>query len=231
MKHAISVILALSVITMFLVTPVAAATSQGLEWGVAYGDRFDFEMKSSDEPVGEDIYLNITKMPTTAIPDPLDDWSDIPQPDVGFYWANGTSMGISVLIFIGLVAVGSKIVVPVGNFSLLTELVAVKLTGEDITDDANVWRISWDVDINSTHESRIVGAYSKVDGFLAEYKLETLLSATDEVVDSFSVIRKNLPSAGGIDLSNITQLLQDNIVYVGAGIAVLIILAVVCKKW
>ncbi|MHA1813419.1 MAG: hypothetical protein ACTSYX_08295, partial [Candidatus Thorarchaeota archaeon] len=143
---------------------------------------------------------------------------------------NGTSMGISVLIFIGLAVVGSKIVVPVGNFSLLTELVSVKLTGEDITGDANVWRISWSVDINSTHANRIVGAYSKVDGFLAEYKLETLLSATDEVVDSFSVIRKNLPSAGGIDLSNITQLLQDNIVYVGAGIAVLIILAVVCKK-
>ncbi|MHA1248312.1 MAG: hypothetical protein ACTSPE_13370 [Candidatus Thorarchaeota archaeon] len=215
---------------MFLVTPVAAATSQGLEWGVAYGDRFDFEMKSSDESVGEDIYLNITKMPTTAIPDPLDDWSNIPQPDIGFYWANGTSMGISVLIFIGLIAVGSKIVVPVGNFSLLTELVSVKLTGEDIIDEANIWGVSWSVDVNSTHEQRVVGTYSKVDGFLAEYKLETVLSTTDEVVDSLSVIRKNLPSAGGLDLSNITQLLKDNMLYVGAGIAVLVILAIVCKK-
>lgn len=230
MKHAIYSLLAFSVIAMFVISPVAAATSQGLEWGFVLGDRFEFTLSDTEENLNEQIVLNITKMPVLAIPDPLEDWSDIPAPEIGFWWANDTSMGISTLIFIGLVAVGSKIALPIGNFTLLGDLVAVKLTGEQIIDQTNVWGIEWTQPINATHDYRLSATYAKADGFLADYKLELVISASNTVVESITVTRNNLPSVGGFDLGNITQLIQDNILYVGAGIAVLIILGIACKK-
>ncbi|MHA1771565.1 MAG: hypothetical protein ACTSXS_08295 [Candidatus Thorarchaeota archaeon] len=229
MKRALNVLLALSVITMFLVSPVAAATSQGLEWGFAKGDKWDFTLKVSSEKIDEQIYANITNMPVLAIPDPLTSWDNIPFPTVGMYWANGTDIGLMALLFIGLVAVGSRMTVPIGNYTLLTELVSTKLTGETMIDTATEWGITWKVSTNSTHEQRITATYLKTDGFLAQYKWEQVISASNTVVDSISVIRNNLPS-GGFDFSNITQLLKDNILYVGAGVAVLVILAIVCKK-
>ena len=85
MKRALQLVLALSFVGMFLVSPVAAATSQGLEWGVAVGDSYEFTMSSSEDDLSEGIYLNITDTPTLAIPDPLSDWGDIPDDfDIGF---------------------------------------------------------------------------------------------------------------------------------------------------
>lgn len=229
MKRALQLMLVLSIISMFMITPVAAATSQGLEWGFASGDRFDFTLASSEDGWNEQMYMNITAMPALAIPDPLNTWIGIPVPNSGAWWANGTTIGLYALVFIGLLAVGSKMAVPIGNFSLLASLITPVLTGEEIIDQANVWGVQWGEDVNATHEFRITATYAKVDGFLAEYKLETILSSTDAVQESLTVIRNNIPSAG-FDLGGIIQLLQDNILIVGIGIGVLIILAIVCKK-
>ncbi len=228
MKYAINAILALAIIAMFMVSPVAAATSQGLEWGIHTGDRFDFTLRSSETGLNEQIYLNITSMPATAIPDPLTSWGSIPDPDVGAYWANGTSMGLYILVFLGLLSTGGKIAVPVGNFSLLTNLLAPELIGEDFINDASVWGVELVHELNSTHEGHIRVTYSKSDGFLAEYILTMVVSATDEVVQELSARRNNL--GGGIGIDQLVQLAKDNALYIGAAVVVLVILGVVCKR-
>ncbi len=43
MKRMLQSILAMSFVAMFLISPVAAATSEGLEWGVALNDEFTFQ--------------------------------------------------------------------------------------------------------------------------------------------------------------------------------------------
>jgi hypothetical protein len=216
---------------MFLVTPVAAATSQGLEWGAAYGHLVEYEMSSiHDESFNEDIYINVTAVPTSAIPDPLTDWSDIPDFSLDFWWANDTSMGLIAIVFLGIALIGQKFVVPIGNFTLLQELLAPEISGEEFSEDANLWRIVWSQEITTTEDYRITGAYSKVDGFLSEYKLETVSTLNDTVLESFEAIRKNIPSGGLGGLDDILALIQDNLLLVGAGVVILILLIVVCKK-
>lgn len=231
MKRALQLILALSFIGMFLVSPVAAATSQGLEWGVVVGDTFEFTMESSEDDMSEDIYLNITGAATLAIPDPLTDWNDIPDDlDIGFWWANGTSMGFYVLVFLGLISTGAMIAVPIGNWTVMTTLIASEVTGETITDTSNLWGVVFVDEYNSTHENRITAHFAKADGFLAEYKLETAISATNAIISSFTVIRDNIPAGPILPGGDILQLLQDNILYVAIGVGVLLIIVILCKK-
>ncbi len=229
MKRALQIMIALALVSMFMFQPVAAATSQGLEWGVAAGDRFDFTMASTEDDLNEAMYMNVTTMPALAIPDPLGSWNAIPVPNIGMWWANGTTIGLYALLFFGLLAVGSRIVVPVGNFSLLQTLITPILTGEDIVNTANTWGVSWGEEVNATHEYLITGTFAKADGFLAEYKIETILSSTDQVLESITVIRNNIPS-GGIDLNFILDWVQNNLIIVGAAVAILILLVIVCKK-
>ncbi|MHA1481212.1 MAG: hypothetical protein ACTSQZ_07305 [Candidatus Thorarchaeota archaeon] len=233
MKRALQVILALGFVGMFLVSPVAAATSQGLEWGVVVGDSFDFTITSSEDDISEDITLNITSAATFAIPDPLSDWNDIPNDlGIGFWWANDTSMGIFILAFLGLFFTGGQIAVPVGNWTLMSSLIASEVTGETITDTSNLWGVVYVDEFNSTHENRITAHYSKADGFLAEYKIQEVVSATEVVTEEFSIIRDNIPAGPIIpgDAGDILQLLQDNILYVAIGVGVLLIIVILCKK-
>jgi len=213
---------------MFMISPVAAASSQGLEWGFGAGDRFDFTLTSAVNGWSDGLYINVTSVP--GIPDPLNSWAAIPQPSAGTYWAaNDTSVGIVALIFLGLFLVGSKAAVPIGNFSLLWSLVNPLLTQETQIDESNVWGIRFQDDINATHAYAVEVTYAKADGMMAEYKLETVLTSNDSVVESITVIRNNIPSPG-LDLSNIVQLIQDNIIIVAAGVVILILLIIVCKK-
>lgn len=229
MKRALQIMLALALVSMFLMQPVAAATSQGLEWGFASGARFDFTMSSTEDDFTEAMYMNITAMPALAIPDPLTSWTSIPMPTVGMWWANGTTIGLYVLLFFGLITVGSRLAVPIGNYSLLESLITPILTGEDIINTANTWGVTWGEEENATHEYLITGTFAKADGFLAEYKIETLLSSTQQVLESITVIRNNIPS-GGLDLDYILDWIQNNLIIVGAAVVIVILLAVVCKK-
>lgn len=229
MKRTLQAMLALLVVGMFMVSPVAAATSQGLEWGFVIADSFDYTLTGTEGNLSEDIYLNVTGMPALAIPDPISTWNSIPDPNIGFWWANGTSMGFYVLLFFGIVAVGGKIAVPIGNFTHLASLVAPVITGETIIDTSNTWGVEWSEDTTPTEEFVITVTYAKADGFLAEYSLETRSTLNSSLLDSLSVERDSIPSPG-LPTGDILQLLQDNILYIAIGIGVLVVLAVVCKK-
>jgi hypothetical protein len=228
MKRTLSVILAFTFISIFCVSPVLAATSQGLEWGVADGHRVDYTMTSDDDEIpNEDLYIEVDDMPSLAIPDPLTTWAAIPDGfDLSFYWANDTSMGITTLIFIGLLAVGSKFVVPIGNWTLLQSLLAPVLTGETFIGDAYLWGLEWSEDVTSTEEFKVTATYLKSDGFLAEYKLETWSTSNDSRLASIEIVRTDIPAGG-----DILQLIQDNLLIVGAGVAVILIIGIViCKR-
>ncbi len=231
MKRTLQLMLAIMVVGMFMVTPVAAATSQGLEWGIVTGDRFDYTLTSTDFNLDEEMFVNITGMPALAIPDPISTWGQIPFPDLGFYWANETSLNwLEVLIlFFGLATVGSRFAVPAGNFSLLQSLLAPVLSGEDYPDSTNVWGVEWSEELTPTEDITVNGEYSRVDGFLTEYRIETVSSLNDSVLSSTTLIRDNIPPVG-IDTGNILQLLQDNILYIAIGVGVLLVLVIVCKK-
>ncbi|MHA2179506.1 MAG: hypothetical protein ACXAAK_14265 [Candidatus Thorarchaeota archaeon] len=229
MKRTLQIVLALSLASMFIVQPVAAATSQGLEWGFNATSEFAFTMTSIDFDLEENIFMNITTMPAASIPDPLTDWIGIPDPIIGFYWENGSSLGLWFWPFIAIFAVGSRYTVPIGNFTLIQSLIAPLLTGDSYIDTANTWGIEWTEDDTPTEEFHVIETFSKVDGFLADYTRESRSTINSSVYDSVEVHRINLPS-GGFDLGGIVQLLQDNILYVAVGVGVLIILVIVCKK-
>jgi len=227
---------------MMILTPVIADTSQGLEWGFGAGDRFDFTLISTENVWNDSIYLNVSSVP--GIPDPLNSWTDVPEPSGGAYWANGTSMGVSALIFLGLNSIGGKIGLPIGNWTLLESLIEVELTGEEIIDTTYTWGIEWSYDINATHQGQIKGTYLKSDGYLAEYSLESWDTTSNTLVESILVIRDSLLATSNtsdastsdstipeeLDPNSIMDLIQANILIIGAGILIIILVIVILRK-
>ncbi len=80
MKSTLQILLVALVIGAVLAAPVAAATSQGLEWGVANADRFNFQLtaKSPTETISEGIYIDVVASPD-VIPNVVDVWGDLPD--------------------------------------------------------------------------------------------------------------------------------------------------------
>jgi len=103
-------------------TPVAAATDQGLEWGVQNGDRFYFNMHENSDGTVVNEALCMTVVSRPSIANGISNWAAMPGVNLDLYWANGSSMGFSVLIFLGIAFVNGEFCFPVGNWTLLTEL-------------------------------------------------------------------------------------------------------------
>ena len=227
MKRALQTVLVLSFVAMFLISPVAAATSEGLEWGVALNDEFTFQFKVIDE--GETIFdegVNFTVESTPGtIDDPFTDWASLDYIDLDLVYTNGTSLGFEALFLIGIALVGGGFAVPIGNFTLLTELLMNSLLWTEnhtIINDGTNWgaRMSGTDDDTSMQVSV---QYLKTDGFIARYTLDAT-NTTSGVGSHVTLIRDGT----GLD---IIGLLQDNILYVGIGVgAIVIIGAVVCMR-
>lgn len=220
MKRALQIMFAVSFATMFLVSPVAAATSQGLEWGIAVDDQWNFDITSVVEGVtemSEVIYFEATGGIST-IPNILDNWNNIPKPTFDITWANGTSLGWSSLIFIFYFLVTDSWVVPIGNFTLLGELYEdhVFYNGT-IFNSGSYWGMNLNDFEGFGSEIDIHVDYLKDDGFLAHWTFTT-------VNGSLSMTRQGLPSL------DIVGIITDNILYIGIGLGVLIVLAIVCKR-
>jgi hypothetical protein len=227
MKRALSIVLALTFVSMFLVSNVAAATSQGLEWGVVLNDEFQFSFDYSE--IGEDslsVIVNATVDATPpTIPDPLSDWLSIPWFDIEFELANGSMVPPEFLALFGFIAVGGLFVVPVGNYTLLSELAMDSLWWTDnhtIVNDATYWGIQ----LSATDGDEIISLYVhylKTDGMCGRYELQ-LSNSTHASLGSASFVRLGL----GFD---IVGFIQDNMLLVGIGIAVIVILgAIVCRR-
>jgi len=218
MKRAIQLILVISIVGMFLISPVAAQTNQGLSWGVSVNDRLDFNFvaETEDESFSEAMYAEIVSTP--VITDSISTWGAVPSASANWLWAvNDTSIGLYGLIFLTLFAVGSHMSVPVGNFSLLTTLVSAALTGEGIVDDLFYWGVTFTEDVSSTESISVGARYFKSDGFLAKLTIE---SFEDDTRTGYIIISRQ----------GIMTTIADNVLLIAAGAVVLIVLVVVCAK-
>ncbi|MGY5874727.1 MAG: hypothetical protein RTU30_03180 [Candidatus Thorarchaeota archaeon] len=186
---AIGIVLAIS---LFYVPTTQAATSQGLDWGVSIGDRFEFQvtLESSElTPHNESFYLNVTDIP--SIPDPLNNYTELPQLSFSGLWANDTPMGESLL----LLSYAPTIAVPIGNWDLLFQLaenmtwfwdepVNVEITHDDL------YRWGFTYTFNFTGEQwEIEAIYSKSDGFLAKLSYLIYNEFLGEYIFGFWVYR------------------------------------------
>ena len=217
MKRALELFFVFAVVACLLMTTVAAATDQGLDWGVQNGDRFDFNMQESSGGVvvNEALYMLVDNRPSIA--NGISNWNAVPGVGVDIFWANGSSMGFSAIIFIGIFFVNGEFCFPVGNWTLLTEL---RSTDPDatITDSIFFWGFSWrGTFLDPEMQTHLGVDYMKSDGFLAHYTVETVNQTSQETVYTASITRQGL-------------FLQDNILLIGGGVVLIIVLAIVCKK-
>jgi len=198
-------------------TPVAAATDQGLEWGVQNGDRFDFDMheNSDGDVTTEALYMTVDSRPSIA--NGISNWAAVPGVDIDIFWANGSSMGLSALIFLGIFFVDGEFCFPVGNWTLLTEL---RSSDPDATiaDSIFFWGFSWrGTFIDPELQVKIGVDYMKSDGFFAHYTVETVNQTSQETTYTASITRQGL-------------FLQDNVLLIGGGVVLVLVLAIVCMK-
>ncbi|TFG31703.1 hypothetical protein EU528_05435 [Candidatus Thorarchaeota archaeon] len=192
-KSATIVIVALLAIAL-VIPQTLAITSQGLFYRVEDGDRFYFSLESYDkeEIVYDEIFYIEIENASKPIPEPLTDLADLDYLDVGFYFQNGTSMGLLVLLFIFI----PDIEYPVGNWSLINSLAITDL--DDI-----IFPVHHDISINyrtdywgysylsnSTDiETTVWIDYSTFDGMLSYYKVEYVNTTTSELISNWEVNR------------------------------------------
>ena len=227
MKRALQLVFAISFIVIFLVSPVTAATSQGLEWGVAQNDEFTLQFTIVDEGVTTlDESVNFTiGTELSIIDDPVTTWN-FPPPSIGMIFANGTYVPpfLIYIMEIDVIDTVGQFVVPIGNFTLLSELLqATSLWTEDstIVNDETRWGVH--VATGDSEQSTAIDVlYLKADGFLSRYELQ-VTNTTSGVSSGVTLTR----DGSGLDIVGI---LTDNIFFVGIGVGVLLVLVVVCMR-
>ncbi|MDH4213479.1 MAG: hypothetical protein OEV85_06125 [Candidatus Thorarchaeota archaeon] len=228
MKRTLQFLLAMSFVAMFLISPVAAATSQGLEWGIALNDEFTFKMifiDEGEETFNEGINATIAETPP-AINDPLVNLTGIDTFNITMTFYNGTELGLYGILFLGLIAVGSHFAYPVGNFSLLSELAMDESFWDEnhtIINNSQVWGISYSETSGDETES-ITAEYLKADGFCYRYMLE-VTNTTSNIETSVSFVR-DMPSSG----FDIVGFITDNALYIGIGVIIVLLLVIIFKK-
>ena len=227
MKRTLQFVLVFAFAAMFLVSPVAAATSQGLEWSVALNDEVTYQFKVIEE--GETLFdegVNVTVESTPGtIPDPVLDWLMLPYVNVDIVYTNGSAMGFEGFYLIGIILAGGHFIIPTGNFTLLGELFmdsVIYNENSTIVNDSSRWGVTYTaVDSGLSMQSHVY--FLKEDGFLSRYTLE-VRNMTSNVRSSVSLIRDGV----GFDL---VGFIQDNMLMVGIGVGVVVILgAVICRR-
>jgi hypothetical protein len=209
-----------------IVLPAAGANLQGLKWGFNPGDKINYQYslmeKSPALTLNEGSYLQING--TSAIPDTVNLWTDIPHLTPDWKWSNGSMVGIGIwltLLPLGLFG----FVVPTGNWSLLYKLAAwVWLWNVNTTMTLSSAYLAFSLtSISSGKTTLFEASYLKSDGFLARYHWVQTDSVTHEKDYEVSLIRQGLPN-------DIIVMLQDNIVYIGIGVVILVLLLALVRK-
>ena len=138
-------------------------------------------------------------------------------------YTNGSIVGFETLYLLGIILAGGQFVVPIGNFTLLTELLMDSMFWSEntsIVDDSTKWGVRT-TGAEDDMSMQVYVHYLKADGFISRYTVEAR-NTTSNIRSSVSLIRDVI----GLD---IVALLQDNLLYVGIGVIV-ILAAVVCIR-
>ena len=178
MRRKIIITLTFVLLGILLIAPVAAVTSQGLDWTVEVGDHHYYNVLYWEEGIyfHEDMYFNISSN-HLALPDPLTDWWDIPEPPAYLYYTNGTSPTMMFnLVFI----YAMKLFVPIENWTLMTELIEnvtywdfFSADIENVSVVENTW-LHWGFTYNITAEPGEImckNTYLKSNGAFARQQL------------------------------------------------------------
>ncbi|TFF84691.1 hypothetical protein EU524_00575 [Candidatus Thorarchaeota archaeon] len=227
MKRTLQIILALALVSMFLTSPVAAASAEGLDWGVAVDDEFTYRFAMDDpfENITLDEGINVTVEAVPTMPGAVGDWDDIPVVDVDIVYTNGTSPGFELFIIIGIIYAGGLFAVPIGNFSHLGILLNGSTYWSEnstLINTSSEWGSSY-FDVDDEMRLDLRTTYLKSDGMLARYTYDVENTTSGET-GSASLIRDGL----GFDIMG---WIQDNILIVGIGVGVIVLIAaVVCVK-
>ncbi len=229
MKRAVQVVAAVTVLTMCLVFPAAGANLQGLKWGFNPGDKIDYEFTLMTSPalnLNEGMYATMGSI--SAIPSTVNLWSDIPDPNPSFdwRWTNGSVVPILLWLYLlPLATFGGYLAVPTGNWSLLTRLV----------DKIPLWQINttmvensayWGMSLTTSSSGKTIvleTSYLKSDGVLARYHWTETDIATHVKESDLSLVRQGLPN-------DLVVFLEGNLLYIGIGVVVLVLLVVACKR-
>jgi len=222
----LQVVFALVLVSTFVTSPIVAVTSQGLEWGVEPDDEFAFRYHLVEE--GKTVVNDIVNITVPLFPqdidDPLPEWVYLPivYPDI--VYANGTLLGSEASYIYAVVYLVGSFFVPIGNFSLLTDLImdsTLSSGSHTVINDGTNWGVQFTFEWNESRASWTF-KYKKTDGFLNE------LSLVGTNTTSNLRTTANLSRLDGFDIS---ELIQDNILYIGIGVAVIVILgAVACRR-
>ncbi|MFW9843675.1 MAG: hypothetical protein ACFFEV_03790, partial [Candidatus Thorarchaeota archaeon] len=157
---------------------VAAANNQGLEWGVAINDQFDYSLTATyhnatlDLNIDDGMNVNITGLPT--IPDDVTSLAQITFLDFDTFWDNGTDQHdfwANVMHYVPFY------VYPLGNWSLIESLWDI-----EVSQDATSFTAT--VDSSDFHNYTVT--ILKSDGVLAHLRAEWIRS--DDSL-SFELIR------------------------------------------
>lgn len=193
-------VLSLFLVFLLCALPVLAQTNQGFEWGVNTGDEIHFMFHAVGDGMTIDEEIYIVANATTTIPDFIIDWTEIPRDTIRAYYANGTQMGIEVLIFVA----AYNILLPIGNWALISTLAHDTLGVENYTEDSDdpfFWGYSWEDDnwtvtdgipVYSNYTLNVHVDYLKVDGFLSHYSVDSFNTTTKEKTGEATLVRMGL---------------------------------------
>ncbi|RDE11976.1 MAG: hypothetical protein C4K47_09095 [Candidatus Thorarchaeota archaeon] len=229
MKRALQVLIALAISSLFLASPVSAASNQGLSWGVQLHDRLNYTLAVNNATfhMSEAFYLNVTADPP-AIPDSMTLLSQVPTVDLDAWWTNGTEMQIEYAILFWVLVdlpFGTGVVLPIGNFTLLEQLVQTYILWSSSTvfvGDSQSWGMKL-VQAHPGYNSTLEATYQRNDGALATVSATSTNNTSHATIGSLQITR-------GLPL-DIIGWIRENILMVGAGVLVVVIVgAVVCMK-
>ena len=173
---------------------VRRLSTHNLLWGCSDGDQFDFHLTMTGNDFGfhnldEDFYIEIDDDGLPIIPYTMTEWDHIPFIGGDLYWANDTITYDSFLSY------SWRVVIPIGNWSLLDDFIEDKPLPTDLTlDDFDpwFWGYSWS-DMTSgdilieTHTD-----YFKVDGVIARHTVSFTNTTSSTVVGTISIERDGI---------------------------------------
>ncbi len=206
MKRTKSVLFLLLLIGLVSIPSITADTSQGLFWRFNTGDRayYMFDVSSTTDEIHEVVYFEIDSSPP-AIPDPLVNWSDMPDPSWSIYYEGGSTLGLEVLYLLWTL----NFQLPTGNWSLLTTLADSTFSAPMIDFDSlavdnldpMIWGYTW-IAHTDYYLYDAQTTYSKFDGFFQEHHFVLRNATSLDVVTTVDVSRLTQNLYWGYDIGD-----------------------------
>jgi hypothetical protein len=177
-------VMLLLIVLALVSLPSIEGDEQGLQWGVddGFSEEYDVIERHWGEETGREI-ISVTVEVLPELPSQLTDWSQLPIPEVTIALENGTTLTDWSEWF----PVLPSFLLPIGNWSLLTELATNSSSDwEADYDPGDEWELS--VRPNDTDGDWVASCdYSQDDGTLWNYHRTRLTPVERENIEEIIV--------------------------------------------